>query len=176
MIIDDVAIAARRGAEPGVKSAGTCLTQRTAMSPGKFAFTPSVQAASFRCARVSKCTHLAGAMDAGVGAAGAKDGNRFVRHLRERLFQLLLHAAHFVLPLPAVIFAAVVLDAQRDFTESAVAPSQTSVQVLLNQLLGDLHRHQRAAEAHVIRYRPELDLLRHTVIVMHAADGEAGIA
>ena len=61
--------------------------------------------------------HLAGAMDTGVGAAGAKDGNRFVRHLRERLFQLLLHAAHFVLPLPAVIFATVVLDAQRDFTD-----------------------------------------------------------
>ncbi len=73
MIIDDVAIAARRGAEPGVKiRCGTCLTQRTAMSPGKFAFTPSVQAASFRCARVSKCTTWLGAMDAGVGAAQRK--------------------------------------------------------------------------------------------------------
>ena len=94
MIIDDVAIAARRGAEPGVKIR-RYMFDPTHRDVTKIRIYPSVRAASFRCARVSKCT-TAGAMDAGVGAAGAKDGNRFVRHLRERLFQLLLHAAHFV--------------------------------------------------------------------------------
>ena len=92
------------------------------MSPGKFAFTPKVHAASLRSAVVSKCTtcpvpctpaSVRPAQKTVMGSFATWDG--FVRHLRERLFQLLLHTADFILPLPAVIPTAVVLNAQRNF-------------------------------------------------------------
>ncbi|CSE29817.1 Uncharacterised protein [Shigella sonnei] len=59
--------------------------------------------------------HLPGTVYPCVSTPGAEDGDGFVRHLGERLFQLLLHTADFILPLPAVILTAVVLNAQRNF-------------------------------------------------------------
>ena len=60
---------------------------------------------------------LAGSVNTGIRTTRAKNVDRLVRYLRERLFQLLLYAADFVLPLPAVVLAAIVFDAQRDFVD-----------------------------------------------------------
>ncbi len=79
----DVAITASRGAKSGMKIIRYSLTQRTAMSPGKFAFTPNVHerlcaARSFRNALPARY-HVHG-----VSTPGAEDGDGFVRHLGER--------------------------------------------------------------------------------------------
>jgi hypothetical protein len=52
-----------------------------------------------------------------VGTPGTEDTDRFVRHLRERFFQLFLDAAHLILALPAIIFTAVVLNAEGNFMD-----------------------------------------------------------
>ncbi len=52
---------------------------------------------------------------------------------------------------------------------------RTSVQILLHQLLRNFNGHQRTAETHAVRHRPELNLFRHTVI-MHTANRELWIA
>ncbi len=78
--VDDVAITASRGAKSGMKIISTALTQRTAMSPGKFAFTPNATqrlcaARLFRNAPPARCRYTC------VSTPGAEDGDRFVRHL-----------------------------------------------------------------------------------------------
>ena len=56
--------------------------------------------------------HLPRAVNAGIGAARTEDAYRFIRYLRERFLQLLLDAAHLILPLPAIVFTAIVFNAE----------------------------------------------------------------
>ncbi len=77
MIVDDVAITASRGAKSGMKSSGTALTQRTAMSPGKFALRPT-STQRLCAARSFRNAQPAGTVYPCVSTPGAEDGDRFV--------------------------------------------------------------------------------------------------
>ncbi len=140
------------------------------MSPCKFALTPA-SGRVFAQRMGLKMHNLAGAMNTGVGATSAEHGNRFIRHLRERLssFSCTLRTS-FAAASRNICCRRTRCPAR--FYRPVAAPSQTSVQILLHQFLGDFHRHQRAAEAHVIGNGPELNLFRHPVIIAYAADGE----
>lgn len=57
--------------------------------------------------------HLAGGMDAGIGTTGAGNGDAFIGHYRQRIFQYLLHGTGTVtLHLPATEFTTIVLNTQ----------------------------------------------------------------
>ena len=88
--------------------------------------------------------------------------------LSPALFQLFLHAAYFILALPA---------SNGCRHTQCRAPATGSrlpalIQILLHQLLCSFHRHQRAAEADVVGHRPELQQLRDAVVVAHAANAQ----
>src|SRR5690606_35060969 len=56
IVVDDIAIAPRHGAEARVKCAGITFAQVTLMSFGRFRLAPMIQACSGLSTRVSKCT------------------------------------------------------------------------------------------------------------------------
>ena len=58
--------------------------------------------------------NLSGRVNTRISSAGTDRLDRFVRHNCQRFFHALLHTAAGLLPLPAVIPGAVVLDAQCD--------------------------------------------------------------
>ncbi len=55
--------------------------------------------------------HLTGGMHPGVRTSGTVHGHRMIGHLRQGLFETLLHAAHITLILPAMKIGTVVFDA-----------------------------------------------------------------
>ncbi|CGW51061.1 Uncharacterised protein [Salmonella enterica subsp. enterica serovar Typhi] len=117
MIVDDIAITASRSAKSRVKII------RYSFHPAHGNVTRQIRIYPQRPCRIfAQCgrfemDNLPGAVNAGIGAPGAEHVNRFICHLRERFFQLFLHAAHFILTLPAIILAAVVLNTQRNFID-----------------------------------------------------------
>lgn len=105
-----VAIPAFAGAEPGMESGRSEVEAEDGKVRGEEGVEPSQQVGGRVPPGGAEDNHLAGGVDAGVGAAGADDSDRLLGEALRRSLKLSLHRASLGLNLKAEKVGAVVLD------------------------------------------------------------------